>query len=301
MQKNMKEMFEFGTRCTNCKEVYCQECFVFECNICRQNCNCQPNDCKCKTMNDWIKEKINEAKYLLVSQEATSNCIDVALNYDLILHGDVVFTLKVVMHKLFDNIKGTKGPLKKNDSPEPVNHMEISVDINGDLVKKFVSKQETIVNLPNINDIKIVAVYGGEDRIERHNTCLDKLNSHLEQRGMILEFTENLSETLDKNEDPLLVISLIHSRPVSDVRTTLSGIKEIYHKRVILVLLHFKVSDMRIAASEITKEFDVFDAVDYFQNQEYGKDKKVTAEKAIWTAVDKYEKLKNRQLATNVH
>lgn len=174
--------------------------------------------------------------------------------------------------------------------------MALSVDINGDLANKNLCKQESIVNLQNKNDKQIVAVYCGEDRIQRHNACFDRLNSLLEKRGTLLEFTENLSETLDKNDSSLLVISLIHSRPISDVRTTLSGIKEIHHKKVILVLLHFKASDIRIAAPEITDEFDVFDAVDYFQNQDYGEQQTEAVAKTILRAVDRLKQLKNRQM-----
>ncbi|XP_060581884.1 uncharacterized protein LOC132738406 [Ruditapes philippinarum] len=282
--KSQRELYEFGHRCHSCINRYCLKCFRFECTLCRKDCKCKTTDCECERFPKLINKKLIDAKYWLISQRTPPSSIDISLKYNFFLHnGEVCLSLMIVQHKDFDKkaVDNTTG-----NSNVPENYMELKVDIKEGthLRKKYASKQTVTINIPTTKCQKI-SVYCGETS-DRHKQCLYDLNRLLEKKNIFLEFTYNPDETLAENENPLLVISLIHSRAVSDVMGTLSRIGNQYYKRVIVVLLHFKDSDERRSALTVIDELKVFQAVDYFLNQ---KESLCEVADSLTSAIEKFD------------
>lgn len=284
--KYQKELFEFGNRCPPCQNRYCLDCFQFKCTLCQKDSKCKASECECKLLPKLIGKKLTEAQYLLVSQRTAPSSIDITLKYNFSLHhGEACLGLNIALHKDFDQ-KAEHNTAGESKVPE--NDMELIVDIKEGthLRKKYVSKQTVKINVPAFKAQKIAAYCGGESTSNRHKQCLNDLNRLLKKKNIVLEFTDNLENALAQNEKPLLVISLIHSRAISDVTATFSSIEGQYLKRVIVVLLHFKESDQTEAAQDIIGKFNVFHACDYFLGKDTSSDKVADS---VFTAIEKFD------------
>ncbi|XP_053392124.1 uncharacterized protein LOC128554838 [Mercenaria mercenaria] len=268
--------FDIGKRCNNCAfennkydsfEVRCINCFTLECLHCENNCECN-NKCCCRELKTNLKMIIEDAHDLLSKQLSCYLSVEhlnsFSSTYEFRLHGGRT-TLQAIIFLCCQPKSDESTQIDQQDSAccdsSSKNYLNI-------FILDELEDQKVHIHLGKMNTKRVVTIYSKAES-EKENRFVQQLTGQLKREDIQLSIVNEFSESLEEGTMPVIVTCLLYSRLYSDIHQALSGIKEIFHKKVILVLLHFKREDTRGLALDLQREnkFQVLKYVDFFHQK----------------------------------
>ncbi|XP_053392123.1 uncharacterized protein LOC128554837 [Mercenaria mercenaria] len=273
-------MFDTGKPCNSCSrvrlnrgELRCKNCFSFACLHCNKMCECM-GECFCYKFQNVFEKQIRSASNELtkrLKQHEPIESVSSANTYEIHDSRKTTVISSVTISKAYKSDESMQAG-KQNYAQHGLsndNYMEISILEYEDDDHVFLRRSQTVrVLLGMIRENIAVGIYS-KDGLEKEITFIENLKKTFHREEIQLINVKQCARVLKEDKMPIIVTCPLHSRLYSDMNNVLSGIKEEYYKRIILILYHYKKEDREAASVlvEYENKFPALKCIDFFHQK----------------------------------
>ncbi|XP_053389154.1 uncharacterized protein LOC128552158 [Mercenaria mercenaria] len=293
-------IFDTGKQCKDCMlkmyearlkedELRCMDCFSFECLHCKTKCECM-GECFCNKFQDMFENQVRRASNELTNNlkqhvliETSSN-VSSAMTYEIHDSRKTIVISSVTISKVNKSDESTSIQKEKQKFAQQdvlnENNLEISILEYRDAEHVFLRRSQTVRVLLGMLQETIAAGIYSKEGLEKEITFIETLKKKFHSEDIQLFNIKQFAQVLEEDEMPIIVTCPLQSRLYADMNNSMSGIKEVYYKRIILVLIHYKIEDTDASAFciEYENQFPALKCIDFFHQKRQGNIESVATE-----------------------
>lgn len=261
-----RKYFDFGKPCSKCLKknsklgviysIYCLHCLNVKCLACE--CSSESD---CNLFQSIVIQRVLELRSAIWKMiiDKRKNQIVIQTKCMLIerIHStDVESTITISKRFETDDCQTDEKKLLENS-------IEICVkEVNDERNKN------ACYSVIRLDDLKYQTVGVVEKcGTKTEMAFINELDTYLKNEPVMVIKMDDCLRNLNDHDGSLILVCLHQSRIIDDVKFTLEGIECKHFKRILLVLLHFKLKDSDYLAKDIEKCYTDLQVIDYFQQE----------------------------------